>query len=155
MPAPVAAQTRSPFRASTQISAGPGGGPSPAATTSAPGSPRSTARRTGLAVGPRTAGRHGRGTLPEVLPGCILAGPGDGGQPPGGGAGPAHGIQFPGEGLDAGAADSGQRHGPGAAPAGELAQVQGVHLAGQAAIPGQRDSSGPGDDGLDRGEHGS
>src|SRR5947208_11853213 len=44
------------------------------------------------------------------------------------------------------------------APAGELAQVQGIGLAGQAAVPGQepgeRDPLGVGEDGLDRGEHG-
>jgi hypothetical protein len=42
-----------------------------------------------------------------------------------------------GEGLDVGAADGEQRQGPGAAPAGELAQLQGVGLASQAAVPGQ------------------
>ena len=47
------------------------------------------------------------------------------------------GFQFAGEGLDVGAADREQRHGPGAAPAGELAQVDGAGLAGQAAVPGQ------------------
>jgi hypothetical protein len=45
--------------------------------------------------------------------------------------------QFAGEGLDVGAADREQRQGPCAAPAGELAQVEGVGLAGQAAVPGQ------------------
>ena len=54
-----------------------------------------------------------------------------------GGAGPALGFQFAGEGLDVRAADREQRQGPGAAPSGELAQVQGVGLAGQAAVPGQ------------------
>ena len=47
------------------------------------------------------------------------------------------GFEFAGEGLDVGAADREQRQGPGAAPAGELAQVEGVGLAGQAAVPGQ------------------
>ena len=64
--------------------------------------------------------------------------PGDRGQAAGdGGAGPAAGFELAGEGLDVGAADREQRQGPGSAPAGELAQVEGVRLAGQAAIPGQ------------------
>jgi hypothetical protein len=83
--------------------------------------------------------------------------PGDGGQPPGDrGAGPAPLLQVPGEALDVGAADGEQRQGPGAAPGGELAQVQRVGLAGQAAVPGQEpgegNSLGVGEDGLDRGE---
>ncbi len=40
MSAPVASETRSPFRASSEISACSGGGPSPAATSSAPSSLR-------------------------------------------------------------------------------------------------------------------
>jgi hypothetical protein len=39
--------------------------------------------------------------------------------------------------LDVGAADGEQGQGAGAAPAGELAQVEGSGLAGQAAVPGQ------------------
>jgi hypothetical protein len=72
------------------------------------------------------------------------------------GAGPAHSLEVAGEGLDVGAADREQGHGAGPAPAGELSQVQGVGLAGQAAIsrqePGEGDSLGMGEDGLDRGE---
>jgi hypothetical protein len=45
-----------------------------------------------------------------------------------------------------------------AAPGGELAQVQGVGLAGQAAVPGQVPGEGEpfgiGEGGLDRGERG-
>ena len=68
----------------------------------------------------------------------VLVEPGDGAQPAGhGGAGTAPCFQFAGEGLDVGAADREQGQGPGPAPAGELAQVQGVGLAGQAAVPGQ------------------
>jgi hypothetical protein len=63
---------------------------------------------------------------------------GDRAEPPGdGGAGTAPCFQFAGEGLDVGAADREQRQGPGAAPAGELAQVERVSVAGQAAVPGQ------------------
>jgi hypothetical protein len=64
--------------------------------------------------------------------------PGDGTQPPGdGGAGPAGCLEAAGEGLDVSAADREQRQRPGLAPAGELAQVQGVGLASQAAVSGQ------------------
>src|SRR6202050_67682 len=51
-----------------------------------------------------------------------------------------------------------QRQGTAATPAGELAQVQGVGLAGQAAVPGQVAGEGEpfgiGEGGLDRGERG-
>ena len=43
MPAPVASETRSPFSASSEISACYVGGPSPAATSGAPSSLRSSA----------------------------------------------------------------------------------------------------------------
>jgi len=85
--------------------------------------------------------------------------PGNGGQPPGdGGPGPASGFQVAGEALDAGAADREQGHGSGAAPGRELAQVQGVRLAGQAAVsrqvPGEGEPFGIGEGRLDRGERG-
>jgi hypothetical protein len=54
-----------------------------------------------------------------------------------GGPGPAAALEFPGEGLDVCAADREQRHGPGSAPPGELAQVEGVRLTGQAAVAGE------------------
>ena len=74
----------------------------------------------------------------EFLFDGVLVEPGDGAQPPGDrGTGSALGFQFPGEGLDVGAADREQRQGPGAAPAGELAQVEGVGLSGQATVSGQ------------------
>jgi len=87
----------------------------------------------------------------------VLAGPGGGGQPPGDGrAGPAHRFQVPREALDVSTADGEQAQRAAAAPAGELAQVQGVRLAGQATVsgqePGERDSLGVGECGLDRGE---
>ena len=60
------------------------------------------------------------------------------------------------KGFDVRAADSEQ--GPGPAPGGELAQVQRVRLAGQAAVPGQEagegDSLGVSERRLDRGERG-
>jgi hypothetical protein len=91
--------------------------------------------------------------LQELLLDGVLAEPGDDAQPPGG-AGAAPRFQFPGEGLEVGAADREQRERPGAAPAGELAQVEGVGLAGQAAVtrqePGERESLGISEHRLDR-----
>jgi hypothetical protein len=52
-------------------------------------------------------------------------------------AGPASGLQVTGEVFDVGAADTEQAHIMLAAPAGELAPVQRVGLAGQAAVAGQ------------------
>jgi len=56
--------------------------------------------------------------------------------------------------VDVGAADREQRERPGAAPAGELAQVEGAGLAGQAAVtrqePGERESLGISEHRLDR-----
>ena len=64
---------------------------------------------------------------------------------------------FTGEALDVGTANGEQGQRANAAPAGELAQVQRVGLAGQAAVPGQEpgegDPLGVGEDGLDRGEN--
>jgi hypothetical protein len=54
------------------------------------------------------------------------------------------------------APDREQRHGPRPAPGGELAQVEGVGLAGQAAVagqvPGERETLGIREHGLDRDE---
>jgi hypothetical protein len=93
--------------------------------------------RMGLVVQPRSADVRGRGVLEELFFDGVLVEPGDGAQPPGDrGAGPAARFEFPGEGLDVRAADREQRQRAGAAPGGELAQVQGVGLASQAAVPG-------------------
>jgi len=76
----------------------------------------------------------------------------------GSGCGPVSGFQVAGEGFDVAAADGEQAHAAGPAPDGELAQVQGVGLAGQAAVagqvPGEGEPFGAGEDGLDRGERG-
>jgi hypothetical protein len=94
-----------------------------------------------LVVQPWAADVRGRGVLEEFFLDGVPVEPGDRAQPPGdGGAGTAAGLQLPGEGLDVRAADREQRQGPGAAPGGELAQVQGVRLPGQAAVPGQEPS---------------
>jgi hypothetical protein len=60
--------------------------------------------------------------------------------------------------LDVSATDGEQGYRPGPAPAGELAQVQRVRLAGQAAVsrqkPGEGDPLGIGEDRLDCGKRG-
>src|SRR5690242_20471701 len=65
---------------------------------------------------------------------------------------------FTGEALDVGTANGEQGQRANAAPAGELAQVQRVGLAGQAAVPGQEPgeggSFGVGEGWLDHGERG-
>jgi len=97
--------------------------------------------------------------LEEFLFNGVLEEPGDGRQPPGhGGAGAPSGFQLAGEALDVAAADSEQDEGAGTAPSSELAQVECVGLAGQAAVPGQetgeREPFGVGEGGLDRSERG-
>jgi hypothetical protein len=111
----------------------------------------------GLAVHPWTADMRGRRGAEEFFLDGVFVEPGDGGQPPGDrGAGPAPGFQVPGKGFDLRAADGEQGQRPGPAPGCELAQVQGLGLAGQAAVsgqePGEGDPFGIGEDGLDRGE---
>ena len=81
---------------------------------------------------------RGRGVRKEFFFDGVHVEPGDGAQPLGeGGAGPAPGFEFSGEAFDVGAANGEQGQGTGAAPGSELAQVQCVSLAGQAAVPGQ------------------
>ena len=92
----------------------------------------------GLIVQPRTADMGGRGVIQELFFDGVLVEPGDSGQPAGdGGADTSPGFQLEGEALDVGPADREQGQGAAAAPACELAQVQGVGLAGQPAVPGQ------------------
>jgi hypothetical protein len=71
---------------------------------------------------------------------------------------PAPGFQLSGEAFDVGAADGEQGQGAGAAPGSELAQVESVRLAGQAAVsgqePGEGEPFGISESGLDRGERG-
>ena len=68
----------------------------------------------------------------------VLVEPGNGAPPPGdGGPGAASVFQVTGEAFNVGPADGEQGHRAGTAPGGELAQVQGAGLAGQAAVPGQ------------------
>ena len=106
MSAPVASETRSPLRASSEIRACSAGGPSPAATRSAPKPIAVQAGGMRLIIQSRAADVGGRGVLEEFFFDRVLMEPGDGAQPPGdGGAGAAFGLQVPGEGLDAGAPD--------------------------------------------------
>ena len=96
-----------------------------------------------LIIQPRPAHVRGRGVVEELFLHGVLVETGDGAQPPGdGGAGPAACFQLTGERLDVAAADREQRQRAEAAPGGELAQVQGVGLAGQAAVAGQEACQG-------------
>jgi len=108
-------------------------------------------------IQPRPPDVGGRGMLQKLLLDRVLVEPGDRAQPPGNRrAGPAPDFEFPGEAFDVGTADGEQGQGAGAAPGGELAQVQRVGLASQAAVPGQESGEGKpfrvGENGLDRGE---
>jgi len=108
-----------------------------------------------LIVQPRPADVRGGRVVEELFLHGVLVEPGDGAQPPGdGGAGPAVGFQLAGVGLDVGAVDGEQGQGAGAAPAGELAQVEGLGVAGQATVAGQaageREPLGIGEHRLDR-----
>jgi len=51
--------------------------------------------------------------------------------------GPPGGLEVAAEALDVGAADTEQPHLVTRAPGRELAQIQGIGFAGQAAVPGQ------------------
>jgi hypothetical protein len=87
-----------------------------------------------LIIQPGTADMSGRGVLKQLLLlHGVLIEPGDRAQPAGdGGAGPAAGFQVPGEALDVRAASLEQVQAMLAAPAGELAQIELIRLAGQA-----------------------
>ena len=113
----------------------------------------------GLVVHPRPPDMSGWRVLQELHLDRVLVEPGDSAQPAGDrGAGPSPGLQVAGEAFDVGPADGEQRQGAGAAPGGELAQVEGVGPAGQAAVSGQVSGEGEpfgiGEGGLDRGERG-
>jgi len=85
-----------------------------------------TVQRDGMRfiVQPRPPHVDSRGMLEELLFDRVLAGPGDGAQPPGdGGARSPSCFQVACEALDVAAADREQAQGAGAAPGGELAQV--------------------------------
>jgi hypothetical protein len=95
--------------------------------------------------------------LEELFFDRVLVEPGDRAQPPGDSrAGAPFGFQVAGEAFDVGAVDGEQVQGAGSAPGGELAQVEGVGLAGQAAVadqePAEREPFGIGEGRLDRGE---
>ena len=114
MSAPVASETRSPFSASSEISAC-------SSRRAEPGGDQQRAELVavqrdgmGLVIQPRSADVGGRGMLEELFFDRVLVEPGDGARPPGDGrAGPAPGFEFPGEAFDVGAADGEQRQGTG------------------------------------------
>src|SRR5215470_1166975 len=110
-----------------------------------------------LVVQPRPPHVSGRGMLEELFFDRVLVEPGDGAQPPrDGGTGAAVGFEVASEAFDVGTADGEQGQGAGAAPGGELAQVEGVCLPGQAPVPGQEPGEGEPfgvcEGGLDRDE---
>ena len=137
MSAPVVSETRSPFSASSEISACSAGGPSPVATSKGAELVAVQRDSVGLVVQPRPPDVRGWRVLEEFFLDGVAVEPGDGAQPAGSrGAGPSLGLQVAGEAFDVGAADGEQGQGADPAPGGELAQVQGVGVAGQAAVPG-------------------
>jgi hypothetical protein len=84
-----------------------------------------------LIIHPRPPDVRGWRVIQQFLLDRVAVEPGDSAQPPGdGGAGPAVGLQVAGEAFDVGAADGEQGQGADTAPGGELAQVQGVGVAG-------------------------
>ena len=92
----------------------------------------------GLIVQPGPPDMGGGRVVEEFFLDGVAVEPGDGAQPAGdGGAGAAAGFQVAGEALDVRAAGAEQAQLVLLAPAGVLAQVQLVGLAGQAAVPGQ------------------
>lgn len=137
MSAPVASDTRSPLRASRETRACSVAVPSPAATSGAPTSLRSSPVVWGFVVDPGPADVDGRGVLQQEFLDGVLVQARDGGQPPGDrGACPVGGFEVAGEELDVGPPDGEQGQVAAVAP-GELAQVHGVGLEGQAGLPGQ------------------
>ena len=110
-----------------------------------------------LVVHPRSPDVRGWRVIQEFLLDRVLVEPGDRAQSAGDrGTGPSLGLQVAGEAFDVGAPDGEQGHGSGAAPGRELAQVECVCLAGQAAVsgqvPGEGEPFGVSEGGLDRGE---
>jgi hypothetical protein len=96
-----------------------------------------------LIIQPGTADVSGRGVIEEFFLDGVPVEPGDGAQPPGdGGPGAATGFQVAGKALDVRAAGLEQTQVALLTPAGVLAQVQGVRLAGQAGVAGQESSQG-------------
>jgi hypothetical protein len=150
MSAPVASETRRPFRASREISA---------CSAAEPGSYQQGAElvavqrdRVRLIIQPRPPHMGRRGVIQEFFLDRVLVEPRDSAQPPGNGRPrPPSCFQVPGKAFDAGPADREQVQGAGTAPAGELAQVQGIRVTGQAAVacqePGEREPLGVGENG--------
>ena len=92
----------------------------------------------GLVVQPRHADVHGRGMVEQFLLDRVLVEPGGRAQPASNrGPGPPGGFEVGAEALDVRAADAEQPHLVTRAPGRELAQIQGIGFADQAAVPGQ------------------
>jgi hypothetical protein len=79
-----------------------------------------------------------RGVIKKLFLDGVPVEPRDGAQPAGdGGPGPAAGLHVAGEALDIRTAGLEQAQVPLLAPAGVLAQVQGIRITGQAGVTGQ------------------
>jgi hypothetical protein len=92
-----------------------------------------------LIIQPRAADMRGRRMIQQVFLYGVAVKPGDRAQPAGdGGPGAAAGFHIARETFDVGPADLEQPLVVLLAPGGEKAQVQGVSLAGQAGVTGQR-----------------
>jgi len=97
-----------------------------------------------LIIQPRAADMRGQGMIQQVFLDGVAVEPGDGAQPTGdGGPGPAAGFHIARETFDVGPADLEQPQVALLAPGGELAQVQGISLAGQAGVTGQEPPPAP------------
>ena len=119
-------------------------GPSPAATSRAPTSPEVQADGVGLVVDAGTAHVYRWGVGDEAFLFGVAVEAGHGAQPPGDRrCRPAVRLESPAEGLDVAAVRLEQLEVPSAAERHELAQVEGVGVAGEAPVaaeePGQRD----------------
>ena len=157
--APVASETRRPLSASREMSACSAAVPRPAATSRAPELVAVQPSGMGLIVQPGTSDMGCRGVVEEVFLDGVLAEPGDGAQPAGHRRpSAAPGFQVAGEALDVGTPGLEQADVALLAPRGELAQVQGVSLTGQAGVTGQEPSQGEslrtGEHRLGHGDHG-
>jgi hypothetical protein len=82
----------------------------------------------GFVVDPRPPHVHGRGVIEQVFLDRVPVQASDSRQPAGDGRAGAAGFEVAAEQFDVGAADGEQAQLPLPAPAGELAQVQGVRL---------------------------
>ena len=138
MLAPIASDTRSPFNASSETSAWSRGERQAGGDQDGAELVAVEVGDVGLVVDARPADVHRRGVLDDTFFFGVAVEPDDRAQPAGDrGAGLAAVFEVAGEALDVDAADVEQAVVVLPAPGGELAQVQGVGVAGEAAVGGQ------------------